>query len=179
MAQQAAKDQFSGTVLLAYRGRPVLARAYGMADKEKSIPNGIGTVFGLASMGKIFTGIAVCQLAAQGKIDFYATVGTYLDGFPARIAGTVTVHQMFTHTCGMGNYQSSPLWQQEARNWTTPAQEFADTMAVIRQSPLLFTPGTAYSYSNSGYYTLGAIVAQVSGQPFGDYIRAHLFGPAA
>ena len=178
VAQQAAKDQFSGTVLLAYRGRPVLARAYGMADKEKSIPNGIGTIFGLASMGKIFTGIAVCQLAAQGKIDFYATVGTYLDGFPARIAGTVTVHQIFTHTGGMGNYQISPLWQQEARNWTTPAQEFADTMAVIRQSPLLSTPGTAYSYSNSGYYTLGAIVAQVSGQPFGDYIRAHVFGPA-
>jgi CubicO group peptidase (beta-lactamase class C family) len=78
----------------------------------------------------------------------------------------------------MGNYQSSPVWQQEARTWATPEQEFADTMAVIRQGRLLFAPGTAYGYSNSGYYTLGAIVAQVSGKPFGDYVRARIFGPA-
>ena len=178
VAEQAAQDQFSGTILLAHRGRTVLARSYGMADKELGIPNRPGTIFNIASLSKIFTGIAACQLAAEGKIDFYATLGTYLDGFPAQIAGTVTVYQMFTHTSGMGNYQASPLWQHEAKTWTTPRQEFADTMAVIRQSPLLFTPGTAYGYSNSGYYTLGAIVAQVSGQPFGDYVRARIFGPA-
>ena len=176
--QQAARDQFSGTVLIAHRGRPVLARSYGMANKAHALPNRLDTIFSLASMGKIFTGIAVGQLAAKGKIDFSATLGTYLDGFPAEIANTVTVHQMFVHTSGMGNYQSSPIWQQQARTWSTPAQEFDDTMAVIRQSQLLFTPGTRYSYSNSGYYTLGAIVAQVSGKPFGDYIRANVFSPA-
>jgi CubicO group peptidase (beta-lactamase class C family) len=178
VAEQAANDQFSGTILLAHGGRPVLSRSYGMADKALGIPNGPGTIFGLASMGKIFTGIAACQLAAGGKLDFYATLGTYLDGFPAQIAGAVTVHEMFTHTSGMGNYQSSPVWQQEAKTWATPEQEFAATMAVIRQSPLLFPPGTAYGYSNSGYYTLGAIVAQVSGKSFGDYVRARIFGPA-
>jgi len=178
VAQQAAADQFSGTVLLARRGRPVLARSWGMADKERSIPNRVGTMFGLASLGKIFTGIAIGQLAARGAVDLFATVGTYLDGFPAEIAGNVTVHQMFTHTSGMGNYMNSPVWQQEARNWTTPAQEFADTMSIIQQSGLQFTPGTAYGYSNSGYYTLGAIVAQVSGQPLGDYLSTHVFGPA-
>jgi len=178
VAGQAASDQFSGTILVAQAGRPVLSRSYGMADKALGIPNGPGTIFGLASLGKIFTGIAACQLAAEGRLNFYATLGTYLDGFPADTAGTVTVDQMFTHTSGMGNYQSSPLWQQQAKTWTTPEQEFADTMAAITQSPLLFTPGTAYGYSNSGYYTLGAIVAQVSGMAFGDYVRAHIFGPA-
>jgi CubicO group peptidase (beta-lactamase class C family) len=178
VAQQAAADQFSGTVLLAHHGRPVLARSWGMADKERSIPNRVGTMFGLASLGKIFTGIAIGQLAARGAVDLFATVGTYLDGFSAEVANTVTIHQMFTHTSGLGNYMADPAWQQEARNWATPAQEFADTMAIIQQSGLQFTPGTAYSYSNSGYYTLGAIVAQVSGQPLGDYLSTHLFGPA-
>jgi CubicO group peptidase (beta-lactamase class C family) len=178
VAEQAANDQFSGTILLAHGGRPVLSRSYGMADKALGILNGPGTIFGLASLGKIFTGIAACQLAAEGKLDLYATLGTYLDGFPAQIAGTVTVHQLFTHTSGVGNYQSSPVWQQEAKTWVTPEQEFADTMAAIRQSPLLFAPGTAYGYSNSGYYTLGAIVAQVSGMSFGDYVRARILGPA-
>ena len=178
VAGQAASDQFSGTVLLAQGGRPVLSHSYGMADKALGIPNGPGTIFGIASMGKIFTGIAGCQVAAEGQLDFYATLGTYLDGFPAQIADSVTVDQMFTHTSGMGNYQSSQAWQQQAKTWTTPEQEFADTMAVIRESPLLFAPGAAYGYSNSGYYTLGAIVAQVSGMAFGDYVRAHIFGPA-
>jgi CubicO group peptidase (beta-lactamase class C family) len=147
------------------------------ASSQTALPAGL-LAYGLASMGKIFTGIAACQLAAEGKLDFYATLGAYLDGFPAQIASAVTAHQMFTHTSGMGNYMNSPVSQQEARSWTTPAQEFADTMAVIQQSPLQFTSGTAYSYSNSGYYTLGAIVAQVSGQPLGDYLQTHVFGPA-
>jgi CubicO group peptidase (beta-lactamase class C family) len=178
VAQQAAHDQFSGTVLLAHRGRPVLARSYGMANKALSIPNKQNTIFGLASLSKIFAGIAISQLAAQGKIDFSATLGTYLDGFSPEIANYVTVHQMLCHISGMGNYQASPIWQEQSRTWSTPAQEFADTMAVIRQSPLLFTPGLEYGYSNSGYYTLGAIAAQVSGQPYGDYLRGNVFRPA-
>jgi CubicO group peptidase (beta-lactamase class C family) len=178
LAQQAASDQFSGTVLMAHRGEAVLARSYGMADKARAIPNRLDTIFGLASLGKAFAGVAAGQLASQGKISFFATLGTYLDGFPTQIADTVTVHQLFTHTSGMGNYQSDPVWQQQARSWTTPAQEFADTMAAIQRAPLLFTPGNAYGYSNSGYYTVGAIVAAVSGQPFGDYVREHVFRPA-
>jgi len=178
VSQQAARDQFSGTVLLAHRGRPVLVRSFGMADKSRSLPNRVNTIFALASLGKVFAGIAACQLAARGLIDFSATLGAYLDGFPTEIADMVTVHQMLVHTSGMGNYQSSRVWQQQARTWSTPAQEFEDTMAAIRQSPLLFTPGSRYSYSNSGYYTVGAIAAQVAGQPFGDYVRANVFGPA-
>jgi CubicO group peptidase (beta-lactamase class C family) len=178
VAQQAGQDEFSGTILLVHRGRTVLARSYGMANKQQSIPNGPDTIFQLASMGKIFCGIAAGQLAAQGRIECSAPLGTYLDGFPAQIAATVTVHQMFTHTSGMTNYQSSPSWQAESKTWTTPAEEFADTMAVIRSQPLLFTPGTGYTYSNSGYYATGAIVAQVNGRPFGDYVRQHVFAAA-
>jgi CubicO group peptidase (beta-lactamase class C family) len=51
-------------------------------------------------------------------------------------------------------------------------------MAFIREQPLLFTPGTAYGYSDSGFVVLGAIVQQVSGQPYWDYMRQHIFGPA-
>jgi CubicO group peptidase (beta-lactamase class C family) len=178
VSQQAAQDQFSGTVLLSYRGCPVLSRSYGMANKDLSIPNSVDTIFALGSLAKIFTGVAVGQLAAQGAVQSYATLGTYLSGFPSGIADVVTVHQLLTHTSGMGNYQTSPVWQADSRTWATAEQEFDDTMAIIRQSPLLFTPGTAYSYSNSGYYTLAAIVAQVSGQAFLDYVREHIFAPA-
>ncbi len=171
-------DQFSGVLLLAHSGQPVLARAYGMANKQLSIPNTVETVFAGASLGKIFTGIAIGQLASEGKVDPRATLGTYVDGFPAEVANSVTLHQMFTHTSGMDNYQNSPVWQAKSRQWTSAQQEFDDTMAIIKQQALLFSPGTGYNYSNSGYYVLGAIAAEVSGETFPDYVREQIFVPA-
>lgn len=84
MPQLGRFAQFSGTVLLAYRDRPMLTLAFGSADKAKGIANQTGTLFNLASVTKIFTGVAVAQLAAHGKIDFHATVGT--TRFPPRPA---------------------------------------------------------------------------------------------
>jgi CubicO group peptidase (beta-lactamase class C family) len=178
LAQLAAQDQFSGTVLLAYQGEPALARAYGMADKEKGIPNRIDTVFALASVTKLFTAVAVLQLVEQGEVGLYQTLGTYLGGFPAQVAGSVTVHQLLTHTSGMGDFLGDPAFLSQGSTWTTAAETMDGIMAIIKQSPLQFTPGTQYSYSNSGYATLGAIAAQVSGQSYYDYVREHIFARA-
>lgn len=179
IAQLAAQDQFSGTVLVSHRGTTTLARSYGMADAARGVPNGPDTIYSLASDGKPFTGVAVVQLAQQGKIEFGATVGTYLDGFPPAIADTVTVHQLLTHTSGMGDYMATQEWHTQAPNFTSAAQEFAAGLDMIRAAPLLFTPGSSYRYSNSGYFTLGAIVAQVSGLSYYDYVRQYVFGRAA
>ncbi len=176
--EQAAQDQFSGNFLIAYRGRPVLARSYGMADKALSVPNALDTLFALASVTKAMTATAVLQLAQQGKLAFWETLGTYLSGFPAPVAETVTVHQLLTMTSGMDNYYYDPAWQPQSRTWTTAAQVLDGTMGFVRKQPLLFTPGTAYSYSNSGFVVLGAIVQQLSGKPYWDYMRQHVFAPA-
>jgi CubicO group peptidase (beta-lactamase class C family) len=178
LARLAAQDQFSGTVLLAHQDQPVLARAYGMADKDKGIPNRLDTIFAMASVTKLFTAVAVMQLLEQGKVGLYQTLGTYLDGFPAQIVGTVTVHQLLTHTSGLGDFLGSPAYQQQHLTWTSAAETMDGIMAIIRQSPLLFAPGTQYSYSNSGYAALGAIAAQASGQPYYDYVREHIFARA-
>jgi CubicO group peptidase (beta-lactamase class C family) len=177
--QQAAKDQFSGTVLLANRGRAALSRSYGMADKERSIRNGPDTIFSLGSITKVFTGVAVAQLVEAGKIAYDGTLGTYLDGFPAGPANDITVHQLLTHTSGMGDYrQDVPGYQQAEGTWTSAEQVMDGTMAFIRTTKLHFTPGTGQLYSNSAYVTLGAIVAKVSGMPYFDYVRRHIFEAA-
>jgi CubicO group peptidase (beta-lactamase class C family) len=178
VSQQAAQDQFSGNVLLVYRGRPVLIRSYGMANKQLSISNGADTIFNLASVTKCFTSTAIAQLVQQGKMTFYETLGTHLDGFPAEIANTVTVHQVLTHTSGMGSYSNSAAFLSGLKEWNSDAEMMDGVMAIIRQSPLLFTPGTRYGYSNSGFFVLGAIVAQVSGQSYFDYVRQHVFAKA-
>ena len=173
--QQAEQDLFSGNVLLAFRGRPVLARSYGMADKALSIPNRLDTRFALASVTKAMTATAVVQLVERGALTFPGTLGTYLGGFPPEIANTVTIHQLLTMTSGMSNYFFDPAWHPASKTWTTAAQVLDGTLAFIRREALLFTPGTQYSYSNSGFVVLGAIVQEVSGQPYWDYMRQHVF----
>jgi CubicO group peptidase (beta-lactamase class C family) len=178
LSQLAAEGKLSGTALLTHRGTTVLARSYGMANERTSVPNGPDTIFALASVAKLFTAVAVVQLAERGIVDFGQTIGAYLGGFPAAVADTVTVHQLLTHTSGMGNFQESAEFRANVGSWTSGAAMLEGTMGVIRKTDLLFTPGTRFNYSNSGFVTLGAIVQAVSGQSFYDYVREHVFAAA-
>jgi len=177
-AALAARDEFSGVLLLTYQGRTVLARSYGMANKELSIPNRPDTLFALASVTKLFTAVSLAQLAQQGKVAYHDKVGTYLDGFPADIADRVTVHHLLTHTSGLGDYMKMPGFWAAAATWTSADEVMDGTMAFIRRSELASPPGTEMLYSNSGYHILGAIVAKISGQSYFGYVREHIFGPA-
>jgi CubicO group peptidase (beta-lactamase class C family) len=81
VAKLAAEDKFSGTILLSHRGRTVLSRSYGMADKEKGIPNDENTAVYLSSASQPFLAVAILQLAQQGRLLLSDTVGTHLNGF--------------------------------------------------------------------------------------------------
>ncbi|MEO3873484.1 serine hydrolase domain-containing protein [Nonomuraea sp. B12E4] len=178
-AKQAAADEFSGTILVAYDGEPVLERAYGMADKDRSIRNRTDTLFYLASIGKSFTATALLQLVQRGKVDLKEKLGTYLDGFPAKVAGTVTVHQLLTHTSGVGRspIRTGPPDPEELA-WDSVEEVWEGTLKIIRAQDLRFTPGTDWQYSNDGFTVLGAIVAAASGQDYYEYVREHVFDPA-
>jgi CubicO group peptidase (beta-lactamase class C family) len=175
VAQLAAEDKFSGTVLLMHRDCRVLSRSYGMANKPLSIANGPDTIFALGSITKLFTAVAIAQLAQQGKVGFLEKVGTYLDGFPNDIAGTVTVHQLLTHTSGMGDYMQNDEFWAQAFEWDSVEKVWDGCMAFVRRGGLSFTAGSGHAYSNSGYHVLGAIVEKVSGQSYYDYVRNHIF----
>lgn len=178
LSQLAADGELSGTVLLAHRGKTVLERAYGMANTRTSVPNGPDTAFALASVAKLFTAIAVSQLVERGQVEYGQTIGAYLDGFPDSVANSVTVHHLLTHTSGMGNFMDSEEFRANVASWTSGAAMLNGIMGVVRKTALLFTPGTRFEYSNSGFVTLGAIVQAVSGQSFYDFIREHVFAAA-
>jgi CubicO group peptidase (beta-lactamase class C family) len=169
VAQEAEQDRFSGTVLLAHRGRPVLTRSYGMANQ--SVPNEPGTIFTLASVTKCFTGLAIAQLVSRGVVAFQEKLSTYLDGFPAG----VTVHQLLTHTSGVGRPSFGP---GPMPVWNSVEETVDGTMAIIRRTPPQFIPGTGFGYSNDAFWVLGAIVAKVTGQSCFDYVREHIFAAA-
>ncbi|WP_405147134.1 beta-lactamase family protein [Sphaerisporangium sp. NBC_01403] len=178
MADLAAHDQFSGTVLLVNGNRTVLSRSYGMADKQKEIRNGPDTIYGLGSITKMFTAVSIMQLVQRGKVELTEKLGAYLDGFPADVAGKVTVHQLLTHTSGLGDYMQIKGFFTEVPTWTGVQQFMDGTLAYVRKDTLSFAPGSAYQYSNSGYHILGTIVEKVSGQSYFDYVRDRVFAAA-
>jgi len=174
---QYVKDQgFSGSLLLVHRGRPVLARSYGRANDAAL--NGPDTLFAMASVTKLFTATAIAQLVQAKKVSYRGTLGTYVSGFPASIADTVTVHHLLTHTSGFGDPFKWPGFEEASASWTSADQVMNGWTDFIRRSSLEFQPGAGFAYSNAGYHMLGEIVAKASGKSYYDYIREHVFRPA-
>jgi CubicO group peptidase (beta-lactamase class C family) len=172
LAKRAAAGKFSGAVLIAKDGKPVVKQANGFANRQRRLLNAVGTRFNIGSLGKSFTAVATAQLVQQAGLSFDDPIGKYLSGFPPEIADRVTIGQLLTNSSGLGDVFMR--WHP-----TAPAQlDLADLLARIVKEPLQFGPGSRFGYSNSGYVVLGAIVEAVSGQNYYDYVRERVFKPA-
>ena len=172
--QLSAQDRFSGVALLAKDGKPLFKKAYGLADRAHKSPNNTETNFNLGSMNKMFTSVAIAQLAEQGKLSFEDTVGKHLKNYPdPQVRDKVTIHHLLTHTSGMGSY-----WNKKFDQKRTSIRTVSDYLALFAGDPLSFEPGAKFQYSNSGFIVLGAIIEKVSGQSYFDYVRDHIFTPA-
>lgn len=170
----AATDQFSGAVLIAKNGKPIFEQAYGLASKAFNVPNRVDTKFNLASINKMFTAVAIAQLVEQGKLSFDAPVIKYLPDYPNKaVAEKVTIHQLLTHTSGLGDYFNEKFEAKKSR-----LRAVQDYFSLFVDDPLRFEPGTKWRYSNAGFIVLGAIIEKVSGQDYFDYVREHIFKPA-
>jgi CubicO group peptidase (beta-lactamase class C family) len=170
----AAEDKFSGAVLVARNGQAFYRHASGMADKKRNIPNTIETKFNLGSMNKMFTAVAIAQLAERGKLSFNDTISKHLPEYPNQpVAEKITIHQLLTHTSGLGDYLNEKFYTQLSRIRT-----IGSLLPFFVDSPLLFEPGQGWEYSNAGFVVLGLIIEKVSGESYFDYVRRHIFRPA-
>jgi D-alanyl-D-alanine carboxypeptidase len=173
-ASRAAKDQFSGAILVAQNGRVLFQKAYGLADRAAATPNTLDTQFRFGSMGKMFTAVAIMQLVEKGRIDLDAPIGRYLPGYPNQdIATKVTVANLLSHTGGTGDIFGPDFNRQKASLRST--KDYVDLYG--NRAPE-FAPGSRQSYSNYGFILLGRIVEQVSGLSYDDYIQRNIFAPA-
>lgn len=166
-----AQDKFSGAVLMAKDDRPIFQKAYGLASKEFNVPNQTNTKFNVASMGKMFTGIAVAQLAEQGKLSFDDLIAKHLPHYPKEVASRVTIHHLLTHTSGMGSYWKDEFHEANHARFRT----IQDFFPLFVNDALSFPPGTKWSYSNAGFMVLGAVIEKVSGQSYFAYVKENVF----
>jgi D-alanyl-D-alanine carboxypeptidase len=167
-----AEEKFSGVVLISKDGEAVLERAYGIANRNYDVPNQIDTKFNLGSMNKMFTAVAIMQLAEQGKLSVDDKIIKHFPEYPNQdVAESVTIHQLLTHTSGLGD-----IFNQEYRNTSKDLfKEHNDFLPLFVDHPLLFEPGTRGAYSNAGYIVLGIIIEETTEQSYYDYINENIY----
>jgi CubicO group peptidase (beta-lactamase class C family) len=158
----------SGAVLVARGAEIQVARGVGLADRGAGRPNMPETLFDIGSIAKAITAIAIFRLAQAGRLMIEDPIGCYLAGVPEDKAA-ITVGQVLTHTAGLDNYHADDDFEPMSRE---------EAVAASLDLPLRWPPGNREGYSNAGYALLGAIVAQVSGQSFQDYVAEQVLRPA-
>ena len=171
LAQLAAEGRFSGVVQLSHRGRTVLSRSYGLADREKGIRNHEGTAFSLSSAGKPFHAVAILQLAQRGRLQLSDPVGKHLTGFAPEIADRVTVHHLLSGASGL----SSPD-EDIQRVFQSRAEVHEYAVRRARQSKLVGVPGLPSTFHAEPEVLLPALIVEaVAGTTYWDYVEENIF----
>jgi len=172
----AARDAFSGTVLLAKEGKVLLTKAVGIANRDFDVPVTLDTKFNLGSMNKMMTAVACMQLVEQGKLSLDDPISKYLgdDWLPKVDKSKVKVRHLLTHTSGLGSYFTEEFDRSSRALYRT----VDDWKPLVREETLAFEPGTQWSYSNTGMLIAGAVVEKAAGTDYYAYVRSHITGPA-
>ena len=157
------------SIAVVQDGRVLLARGYGSANVEHRVPATDSTVYQSGSIGKMFTAALVLQLADSGRLGLDDPIRRHLPEGPARW-DSITVRHLLTHTSGIPDYTDSVV--DLRRDYTED-----ELVRIAAGLPPLFAAGERWSYSNTGYVLLGAIIRRVSGRFYGDLLRERIFAP--
>jgi D-alanyl-D-alanine carboxypeptidase len=172
--KDSAADKFAGAVIVAKDGKVIFKGAYGMADREKKIPNVLETKFRIGSMNKMFTATSILQLVQAGKIALSDPMGKYITDYPNKeVASKVTIQHLLTHTGG-----TSDIFGPEFDAHRKELKTLQDYVNLYGKRNVEFEPGSRWEYSNYGFLLLGVVVERVSGKSYYDYVNENIYGPA-
>lgn len=168
-------SNFNGNILIAQRDQIIFEKSSGFANMEEQIPNASNSLFQLASLSKTFTSVAIMQLVEKGKLRLDLTVKDYYPNFPYE---GITLRSLLSHRSGLPHYEyefdlktrQNKLYpsNQDLMNWF----ETAIPTPSARNKPDHF-----FSYNNTNFAVLAALVEKVSGQSFSTYMHENIFEP--
>lgn len=167
-------QNFTGVAMVAREGNIVWAQGVGRADFESDRVNFVDTKFAIGSVTKQFTAAAIMRLNEDGKLGLDDPISKYFPDYPEEAANKVTIRHLLTHTSGIVNFTNVPVYLQ----WKDKDIPLDVQINAISTLPLEFEPGTKFSYSNSGYKLLEAIINQVSGKPWHVYVAENILAPS-
>lgn len=166
--------RFSGAVEVKKGSAVVFSRAYGEANAAARRPNTVETAFNIGSINKIFTMIAIRQLAAAGKLSLDSALGTYWPDYPNAATRKATIKQLLEHQAGLGGN----IFDAPAGGSRHDVRHNDDYLKLFVNEPQAFAPGTNRRYCNACYVVLGMLVQRLSGEDYYQYIDRHVFKPA-
>jgi CubicO group peptidase (beta-lactamase class C family) len=165
------RDLISGSILIARRGKVLLAKGYGLANREHGIPNTPDTRFRIGSISKQFTSMAIFLLAQEGALRLEDPLSRYLPGYPR--GDEITLHMLLTHTSGIPSYNALEGYAEQLSR----SLGIDEAIAFFEEEPLEFTPGGSWAYSNSGYVLLAKVIELASGICFAGFLWERIFKP--
>lgn len=169
--QTMKEKQITGLSIAIVNGDFRWSRGFGFSDVENQVPASADSSYRMASVSKPMTAIAILKLVEEGKVDLDAEVQTYVPYFPKK-AHPVTIRQLLAHQGGISHYRD---YDKEGR--INDPKTTRESIAIFADFDLVNEPGTKYSYTSYGYNLLGAVVEEVSKQPFGAYLDATVWKP--
>jgi CubicO group peptidase (beta-lactamase class C family) len=167
--QEMEREHIPGLTVGFVKGDTMWVKGFGYADLENGVPTRADSSYRLASITKSMTAVAILQLAEKGKVALDAEVQAYVPAFP-RKKWPITIRQLLCHMSGLRHNTESE--KVVTRHMTTQ-----EAVAQYADAELVAEPGVKFSYSSPGYVLLGAVIESASGQPYEDYMRAHIWGP--
>ena len=166
-------DEPGAAVIVVDDGEVVYRGARGMANLELDVALEPDNVFRLGSITKQFTATAILLLEEQGKLSVHDPISKALPDYPVH-GHTITIEHLLTHTSGIFSYTSIPGYMSSKVRKDMTTEELIDE---FENEEMEFAPGERWSYSNSGYVLLGAIIEKVSGTSYAEFVEQNIFEP--
>jgi len=172
MSEVYRPGQPGAAVIVRKNGETILRKGYGMADLELGVPVAPDMVFRLGSITKQFTAVSILRLAEQGKLGLQDEITKFLPDYPTQ-GRKITIEHLLTHTSGIQSYTDLAEWLPLGRKDFT-LEELID---LFKDKPMQFEPAEQWSYNNSGYILLGAVIEKVSGKTYEAFVDETIFRP--
>jgi len=175
LAQLENDDSFSGVVMVAKDFVPFATKATGYADRARGAPNATITPFNIASITKIFTAVAIGQLVDQGKVSLEDPLTKYLPTYPRTPGDQITIAMLISQTAGTGNYRDDAGYLRVRDSFESISALLGAVNTAVTPGAV---PGKTFSFSDTGYLLLGAVIERASGQDYYDYMDNEVFAKA-
>jgi D-alanyl-D-alanine carboxypeptidase len=159
-------------VAVMKEGRVVFRKGYGIADIGTNAPITPSTNFNICSMTKQFTAYAVLQLERAGKLSLDDPIRKFFPGFTPRIAETVTVRHLLTHSSGIMEHYDYVDRTRYKEFWD---KDVVDALKGV--DTVNFAPGAQYRYSNAAFCLLSQIIEHTTGERYPEYLYRHVLSP--
>lgn len=164
---------FSGTVLIVKDNKVVTALASGYANDEAQIPITMQTPFDIGSVQKDLTAVLVLQAVDKKLLRLDDTLNKFSLGFANELVNNITVQHLLEHRSGFAD-----IFTAEYRQNPAAFDSAEKKLTILKNTPLLFEPGTDRRYSNYGYIVLGAILEKISGKSYWNLLEQNILVPA-